>query len=60
MYVANTRPGNVVVINGRTNKVAATVPVGSLPQGVAADPQTNTVYVANNGSRSVSVLAGAG
>jgi DNA-binding beta-propeller fold protein YncE len=49
-----------VVINGQTNKVAAIVPVGSLPQGAAADPQTNTVYVANNGSRPVSVLAGAG
>jgi DNA-binding beta-propeller fold protein YncE len=48
------------VINERTNKVTARVGVGRHPQGVATDPQTNTVYVANNGSSSVSVLAGTG
>jgi DNA-binding beta-propeller fold protein YncE len=49
-------PGVVYVIN----TVTATVPVGHSPRSVAADSQSNTVYVTNTGSRSVSVLAGAG
>ncbi len=60
IYAAAAEPDSMLVINGQTNKVAATVPVGSLPQGVAADPQTNTVYAADTDSSSVAVLAGAG
>jgi DNA-binding beta-propeller fold protein YncE len=36
------------------------VRVGKLPLGIATDPLTNTVYVANIVSRSVTVLAGSG
>jgi YVTN family beta-propeller protein len=46
------------VINGGTNKVTATIPVGNEPMGVAADPSTNTVYVANDDSDTVSVING--
>ena len=46
------------MINGRTNKVITTVRVGSLPEGVAANPKTNTVYVANADSNTVSVISG--
>ena len=46
------------MINGRTDKVAASVRVGKQPLGIATDPLTNTVYVANIVSRSVTVLAG--
>jgi YVTN family beta-propeller protein len=42
--------GTVSVISGRTNKAVATVPAGSVPEGIAADPRTNRVYVANAGS----------
>ena len=58
VYAANLYPDNVVVINGRTDKVAASVRVGKQPLGIATDPLTNTVYVANVVSRSVTVLAG--
>ena len=36
--------------------VSATIGVGSGPDGVAADPATGTVYVANQGSDNVSVI----
>src|SRR5712692_5639309 len=40
--------------------VTATIHVGNLPNGVAADPRTNTVYVANagGGTVTVSVISG--
>jgi YVTN family beta-propeller protein len=51
----------VSVISGRTNTVVAAIPVGALPQQVAANPKTRAVYVANEGSgtgASVSVIEG--
>jgi serine/threonine protein kinase, bacterial len=39
-------------------KVTATIPVGSNASGVAADQRTNTVFVANSGSNTVSVIFG--
>lgn len=44
------------VINSATNTVTATIPVGSLPQGVAVTPDTSHVYVTNVGSDTVSVI----
>jgi YVTN family beta-propeller protein len=44
------------VIRGATNKVTATIGVGSLPQAVAVDPSTHTAYVANYGDSTVSVI----
>jgi YVTN family beta-propeller protein len=35
---------------------AITIPVGSDPGGIAADPATHTVYVANQGSGTVTVI----
>ena len=39
--------------------VTATIGTGSYPWGVGVDPSTDTVYVANEGSNSVSVIDGA-
>jgi DNA-binding beta-propeller fold protein YncE len=47
----------VSVIDAATNAVTATVPVGSDPFGVAADPGAGTVYVANSGDNTVSVIS---
>ena len=46
------------VISGRTNTVTATIPVGSGPFGVAADPKTGTIYVTNAFDNTVSVISG--
>ena len=45
------------VINGSNNTVTATIAVGGLPWGVAVNPQTNTVYVANGTSNTLSVIS---
>ena len=45
------------VIDPTTNTVTATITVGHDPNGVAVDPGTGDVYVANTGSGTVSVLS---
>ena len=44
------------VIDAATRTVTATIPVGTDPVGVAADPAAGTVYVTNNGDSTVSVI----
>ena len=39
--------------------VIATIPVGTVPVGVGVNSTTNRIYVANNGSDTVSVIDGA-
>ena len=46
----------MTVIDGAANAVVGTpIPVGNQPLGVAANPATNRVYVANANSNSVTV-----
>src|SRR3990172_4946493 len=59
VYVTNADSNNVSVIDGATNKVIATVPVGSSPLGVYVNPNTNRVYVTNDNIGKVSVIDGA-
>jgi YVTN family beta-propeller protein len=54
MYVANTDSNTVSVIDAKTNKVVATIPVGANPHRL--DLFMSTVYVTNSGSDSVSVI----
>ena len=46
----------VSVIDASTRTVTATVPVGKGPTGVAVDPGTHTVYVANQIDGTVPVI----
>jgi len=46
----------VSVIDAATRTVTATIPVGTEPFAVAADPAAGTVYVANYGNNTVSVI----
>ncbi len=46
-YITNLNSNIVTVINTANNNVAATVPVGSGPQGVAVSPDGTRVYVTN-------------
>jgi YVTN family beta-propeller protein len=68
VYVTNGGDNTVSVIDGRTcngtvtsgcNQTPATVTVGSGPGGVAVDQATDSVYVANGGDNTVSVIDGA-
>jgi DNA-binding beta-propeller fold protein YncE len=69
IFTAAGRPGSTVsVIDGaRCNamvtsgcrKTPPTVTVGSDPAGLAVDEATNTIYVANSGGTTVSVINGA-
>jgi len=56
--VANSNDNTVSVINGATNTVTATLPVGSEPFQAGIDASTDTAYVTNFNSNTVSVIAG--
>jgi len=56
VYVANVKSHNVSVIDTTTNKVVATIPVGSYPQGLAINPAGTRVYVTNTESDDISVI----
>ena len=67
IYVANSgfgfnthpyQPGTVSVIDGLTNSVISTISVGNDPQGIAVNPNTNKIYVANQHDSTVSVING--
>ena len=47
------------MIDGATNTVTQTITVGSGPFSIAVNPGTNTVYVTNSNSNTVSVINGA-
>ena len=68
VYVANVGDNTVSVINGATCNATMTtgcgqnpptIKVGVGPDGVAADQATDTIYVANGGDNTVSVINGA-
>ena len=59
IYVTDAGSDTVSVINGATNTVIATIPVGSGPEGIAYDPSNGYIYVANFFSDTVSVINGA-
>jgi YVTN family beta-propeller protein len=56
-YITNQSSNDVSVIHTATNKVVATIPVGTFPFGVAVTQDGSKVYVANRGSGTVSVIA---
>jgi DNA-binding beta-propeller fold protein YncE len=65
VYVANSGDSTVTVFNGATcngqnpsgcGQRTATVPVGSIPLGIFADPANDTVYIPNAGETDVSMV----
>ena len=58
IYVTIPIDNTVSVIDGTTNTVIATIPVGSSPVGVGVNPATNRIYVANFADNTVSVIDG--
>ena len=60
IYVANMGSSTVTVINGATNTVTATIPMGSdSPAFIAVDSFTNTIYTSNAETYDVTVINGA-
>ena len=49
----------MTVIDGRKRAAIATIPTGTGPEGIAVNPVTNRVYVANSTESSVTVIDGA-
>jgi YVTN family beta-propeller protein len=67
IYVGSFDDNTVSVINGATcngtdnsgcGQSPPTVAVGAFPDGLAVDEATNTIYVANGGDNTVSVIDG--
>ena len=56
--MANYNDNSVSVINGSTNSVLTTIPVGNSPRGISVNPSTNMVYVANFNDNNVTVIDG--
>lgn len=50
IYVTNETSGDLSVIDGATNEVLATVPLGKRPRGIHASPDQRTIYIALSGS----------
>src|SRR5271169_2742550 len=48
--VSNEKSGDITVLDGATEKVVATIPVGKRPRGIIASPDGKTVYVALSGT----------
>jgi YVTN family beta-propeller protein len=57
IYVTNVKDNTVSVINGQTNNVVTTIPVGNGPDAIGVNPTTNMIYVANY-TNTVSVING--
>lgn len=58
LQVSLTDSDKVAVINASTGTVEGTINVGDEPSGVAVNPVTGRVYIANFGSDTISVISG--
>jgi len=56
LYVANSNANNIAIMDVASQKVTATVPVGSTPYATFVDPRNGLVYVSNWGDGSISVV----
>jgi YVTN family beta-propeller protein len=50
---------SVLVLDGATNQLVTTIPLGGQPDAMAVNPATNTIYVAVPSLQQVSVISGA-
>ena len=57
IYVTNSGSNTISVIDGKTNKVVATIPVGTNPHDIIGS-MLGKLYVTNSGSDNVSVIDG--
>jgi YVTN family beta-propeller protein len=57
-YVLSYGDDTMAVIDGTTNSVSKTVALGTHPQAIAIDEQSDQIYVANQSTASVTVIDG--
>ncbi len=55
-YIPNSGDGTVSVVNTTTDKIVATIAVGSRPYGIILSGDGSTAYVTNQGSGDISVI----
>jgi len=56
LYIANSGLNRIEVFDTRTNQFLAPIKVGQLPRSLALAPDGNTLYVANSGGESISII----
>lgn len=56
LYIANSGLNRVEVFDLRTRRFSTSIKVGQLPRSVALTPDGNTLYVANTGGESISIV----
>jgi uncharacterized protein (TIGR03437 family) len=56
LYIANSALNRVEVFDARARSFLAPIKVGQLPVSLAMSPDGQTLYVANNGGESISVI----
>lgn len=59
IYLAHSASARLTVIDGASNRVITSVPVGKGASRIAINPVTNRIYVTNSGEGSLSVIDGA-
>ncbi len=57
IYVTNSGSNSVSVINGATDSVITSIPVGSEPAGITFDSSNGYIYVANYNSGTISIIS---
>jgi YVTN family beta-propeller protein len=50
VFISNERSGDITVIDGGTDAVVASIPVGKRPRGIRATPDGTRVFVTLSGS----------
>lgn len=58
IFIVDSGGGNVVVIDGATDSIIRTIPVGSQPGFIAINPMTNRIYICDFQSPKLSVIDG--
>ncbi len=58
-FVLNEHSDNVSVVSDATNKVVASIPVGTFAQGIVYDRGKGEIFVSNYGSNNVTVISDA-
>ena len=56
IFVTNENGNSVSVIDGRTNKVEATIDIGKQPRGIGIAPDGSEIYVAISEENAIAVL----